>query len=144
MSDAPREALRIGDAERESAAADLAEHYAQGRLSVDEHAERLEQVWVARTQADLRPLFRDLPGGAYGARPAGPPERRPAPRWRGRRFLPVPLFAIVAVVVLVTVVTHLPFLVFGLLVFWCLSRGPWRGAQHAHQWHGGHGPRGCR
>ena len=66
------EQLRIGDAERERAAADLGEHFAQGRLSVDEHAERLEQVWVAKTRAELVPLFRDLPGGAYGARPAVP------------------------------------------------------------------------
>ena len=105
--------LRIGDAERERAAADLGEHFAQGRLSVDEHAERLEQVWVAKTQAELVPVFRDLPGGTYGARPAaaGPaPGRRPEPRWRGRRF-PVPMFAIIAVVVLVTVVTHAPFIV---------------------------------
>ena len=133
--------MRIGDAERERAAADLGEHYAQGRLSVDEHAERLEQVWAARTQADLLPLFSDLPGGAYGARPPGPPERRPAPRWRGRRFLPVPLFAILAVVVLVTVVTHLPFLVLGLLAFWCLSRGPWHGGHHGAR-HGRY--QGCR
>ena len=84
------DALRIGDAEREQAAADLGEHFAQGRLSVDEHAERLEQVWVAKTRAELVPLFRDLPGGAYGARPAGP---APAPQgqWRGPPVAPAPV-----------------------------------------------------
>ena len=40
--------LRIGDAEREQAAADLGEHFAQGRLSADEHAERLDQVCAPR------------------------------------------------------------------------------------------------
>jgi hypothetical protein len=137
----PTNALRIGDAERERAAADLGEHYAQGRLSADEHAERLEQVWAARTAADLVPVFHDLPGGAYGARPVDPPGRRPAPRWRGRRFLPVPLFAIIGLVVLVVVVTHLPLILIGLLAFWCLSRGPWRGAHHGPH----HGRfQGCR
>lgn len=115
--------LRIGDAERERAAADLGEHFAQGRLSSDEHAERLEQVWVAKTQAELAPVFRDLPGGTYGARPAGP-SRQTRPSGRvGRGFWPVPVFAIVALLVLVTVVTHVPFLVFGLIAFWCLAHG---------------------
>jgi Domain of unknown function (DUF1707) len=124
--------LRIGDAERERAAADLGEHFAQGRLSVDEHADRLEQVWAARTQAELGPVFRDLPGGAYGARPAGPAPTRSERPWRSRRF-PVPIFAIVALLVLVTVVTHVPFLVFGLLALWCLARGPWRHSQRGYR-----------
>jgi len=130
------DALRIGDAERERAAADLGEHFAQGRLSVDEHAERLEQVWVAKTRAELVPVFRDLPGGTYGARPASPApanewrERADRP-WRRRRF-PVPVFAIIGVLVLVTLVTHAPFLFFGLLILWCLTRGPWGRARRRH------------
>lgn len=129
MSDAQ---LRIGDAERERAAADLGEHFAQGRLSVDEHAERLEQVWAAKTRSELAPVFHDLPGGTYGARPAAPNQSRPEPRWRGRRFFPVPVFAIIGLVVLVTVVTHAPFLVFGLLVLWCVARGPRHRGHHGH------------
>jgi hypothetical protein len=35
--------LRIGDAEREEAARELGEHYALGRISADEHSERLER-----------------------------------------------------------------------------------------------------
>jgi hypothetical protein len=131
--------LRIGDAERERAAADLGEHYAQGRLTADEHTDRLEQVWAARTEADLLPLFRDLPGGTYGARPAPPKETRPQRRWPAR-WLPAPIFAVLALVVLVTVVTHLPFLVFGLLVLWFLTRGPGRHQRHRH--FSGH--HGCR
>ena len=61
MSD---EQLRISDAEREQAAAALGEHYAQGRLTADEHAERLDQIWAASTRAELPPVFRDLPGPA--------------------------------------------------------------------------------
>ncbi|GAB3243787.1 DUF1707 SHOCT-like domain-containing protein [Nocardioides dilutus] len=134
MSAGPFETIRIGDAERERAAADLGEHYAQGRLSADEHAERLEQVWAAKTHAELSPLFRDLPGGAYGARPAGPPPR-PEPRWRTRRS-PVPLFAAVPLLALVAVVMHAPFVVFAVLGLWFLARGPRR--------HWRHGSYGCR
>lgn len=129
MSSHQTEQLRIGDAERECAAADLGEHFAQGRLSVDEHAERLEQVWAARTQADLAPVFRDLPGGAYGARPPGPAQPRTEQRWQRRRF-PVPIFALVPVLVVLTLMLHAPFLVFGVLALWCLARGPWRRAHH--------------
>ncbi|MBJ7359279.1 DUF1707 domain-containing protein [Nocardioides sp.] len=138
MSDARIDSLRIGDAERERAAADLGEHFAQGRLTADEHAERLEQVWVAKTRAELAPLFRDLPGGTYGARPAGPPQR-PAPSWRGRRWLPVPAFAAVPLLLVAAVLLHVPFLLFGVLALWFLSRGPWRHTRHGHWGH-----RGCR
>jgi hypothetical protein len=117
------EQLRIGDAERERAAADLGEHFAQGRLTADEHAERLELVWAARTQADLVPLFRDLPGGAYGFRPAVQARsevRRREPGWR-RRF-PVPAFVVLPLIVL-TIAFHAPFLFFGLAVLFLISRG---------------------
>ena len=53
--------IRLSDTEREAAAADLGEHFAQGRLTADEHAERLEQVWGAKTRGEVAPIFRDLP-----------------------------------------------------------------------------------
>jgi hypothetical protein len=131
MSTEQPQALRIGDAERESAAAELGEHYAQGRLSADEHAERLDQVWASRTRAELAPLFRDLPGGTYGARPAVPQQRRRDPSWRSRRLLPVPLFLAVPLLVLVAVAVHLPFLLFGLFALLVLTRGGRRHHRHA-------------
>jgi hypothetical protein len=60
----PRE-LRIGDADRTAAAEELAEHYAQGRISPEEHSERLDRIWAAKTRADLAPVYTDLPGTAY-------------------------------------------------------------------------------
>jgi hypothetical protein len=129
VSAGPFETMRIGDAERERAAADLGEHYAQGRLTADEHVDRLDQVWAAKTQADLKPLFRDLPGGAYGARPAGPAAPW-SPRPSRARGFPVPVLAVIALVVLVTVVTHVRFLVLGLLALWFLARGPRRHWRH--------------
>jgi hypothetical protein len=53
--------LRASDAQRDSAAAEIREHYAAGRLSDDELTERLDAVYQARTQGELRELRRDLP-----------------------------------------------------------------------------------
>ena len=55
-------ALRIGDAERDAAAADLGEHYAAGRLTLDELHERLDAVFAAKTAGQLTRVMADLPG----------------------------------------------------------------------------------
>jgi len=55
-------ALRIGDAERDAAAADLGEHYAAGRLTLDELNERLDAVFSAKTLGQLARVMTDLPG----------------------------------------------------------------------------------
>ena len=113
------ERLRIGDAEREAAAHELGEHYAMGRISADEHSERLEQIYAARTAADLAPAFADLPR-PRSAEPVAP-KVRPSPRsWTDRPSFPhVPfvLKVLLALVVVVAVVTHLPLLIVGLLVY---------------------------
>jgi hypothetical protein len=54
-------ALRIGDAERDAAATDLGEHYAAGRLTLDELNERLDAVFSARTFGQLTRIMADLP-----------------------------------------------------------------------------------
>jgi len=61
--------LRIGDAERETAAATLREHYAQGRLTLDEFNQRLDAVFKATTQRQLNLITRDLP---HAAAPSAP------------------------------------------------------------------------
>jgi len=53
-------ALRASDADRDQVAALLAAAYAEGRLTREEHDERLEQVLSARTFDDLIPLTTDL------------------------------------------------------------------------------------
>jgi Domain of unknown function (DUF1707) len=53
--------LRIGDAEREAAATELREHYAQGRLTLEEFNQRLETVFKAATRRDLNSVTSDLP-----------------------------------------------------------------------------------
>ncbi|MEV4263651.1 DUF1707 domain-containing protein [Kribbella sp. NPDC049584] len=60
--DRPGGSIRIGDSEREDAVKRLGEHYEAGRLSAEEHSERVEQALKARTGADLDGLFTDLPG----------------------------------------------------------------------------------
>jgi hypothetical protein len=65
--------IRIGDAERDGAAAALGEHYAAGRLTKDEYDERIDRVWAAKYEDDLAPLFSDLPRRRSPAAPARGP-----------------------------------------------------------------------
>jgi hypothetical protein len=93
------EHIRLSDADRDRAAADLAEHYAEGRLTTEEHSERLDAIWTARTHADLRPIFEDLPRRS--------PER--GTRGRSRRWHSVPFLPVAAALILLSILTHLPF-----------------------------------
>jgi hypothetical protein len=56
--------LRVSDADRERAATALREHLAQGRLTLDELAERLDRIYEARTRAELEAVSADLPAQA--------------------------------------------------------------------------------
>ncbi|PWI42710.1 DUF1707 domain-containing protein [Streptomyces sp. ICBB 8177] len=58
--------LRASDEERDQVAGILADALATGRLAPDEHAERLEAVYAARTRGELAPLTQDLPEPAEG------------------------------------------------------------------------------
>lgn len=65
--------IRVGDADRDATATQLREHYAAGRLTLDELNERLEQTFAARTGADLKAVMRDLPSlDGASARAGGP------------------------------------------------------------------------
>jgi hypothetical protein len=55
--------MRVGNAEREAVAAELREHYASGRLTLDELNDRLDKTFAAKTRGDLDALMRDLPSG---------------------------------------------------------------------------------
>ena len=54
-------ALLVGDPERDRAAHELQRHYREGRLSVEELAERLETALHARTGMQLRSALNELP-----------------------------------------------------------------------------------
>ena len=65
--------MRVSDAERDAAAAELREHFASGRLNQDELDERLASVFAARTRGDLNALFTDLPSSGHGSPKAETP-----------------------------------------------------------------------
>jgi hypothetical protein len=50
-----------GDSDRERATAALREHYARGRLTLDEVSERTGRVLEARSRAEVRRALSDLP-----------------------------------------------------------------------------------
>jgi len=66
--------LRIGDEEREDAVKRLGEHYEAGRLTAEEHTERIGRALEAKTEAELAALFTDLPGGHQTGASAGADE----------------------------------------------------------------------
>jgi hypothetical protein len=59
---------RVGDAEREAVAGQLREHYAAGRLTIDEFRARLDAAYSAATASGLSRVTADLP--AAGPSPA--------------------------------------------------------------------------
>jgi uncharacterized membrane protein len=52
--------MLAGDADRERAAAELREHYAHGRLSLEEYGHRVDRALAARSRHDLRRTLADL------------------------------------------------------------------------------------
>ena len=53
--------LRASDEQREQAAQEIREHFAAGRLTDEELSERVQAVYGARTERDIRTLLADLP-----------------------------------------------------------------------------------
>ncbi|MGN6796118.1 MAG: DUF1707 SHOCT-like domain-containing protein [Streptosporangiaceae bacterium] len=60
--------MRISDADRDQAASVLSAALAEGRLTADEHAERLDAIYASKNYAEILPLVRDLPGAAAALR----------------------------------------------------------------------------
>ena len=88
--------LRLSDADRDRAAAELSEHFQAGRLAADELDDRVGRALQARTAADLAPLFADLPGKRPAATGPGSHPGSPAPF----RSAPVPAVPIAIIVVI--------------------------------------------
>lgn len=134
--------LRIGDAERDAAISALGEHFAAGRITKDEYDERAGRVWAARFDADLEPLFTDLPGGGRVAQRPEVDVRAPARELdRGRRvwlLLMAPLVVIAVGGVLFMIARGAPWMLF--IFFWIWMCGGF-GFRHVHRRHSRH-PRG--
>jgi hypothetical protein len=75
----------VSDADRNAVVRQLQRHTADGRLSIDEFSERVEETYRARTATDLQAVLRNLPRASplvaptsYRAPlPVVPPRRRP-------------------------------------------------------------------
>ncbi len=141
----PHAQLRLSDGERDDAARLLGDHFAAGRLSAQEHDERTTAAFAARTRGELPGLFSDLPGGSpWRLAPSHVREPSPA-RWTGGRRtppsigMPAVLRVLAAILLVVLVLTQLPWILIGLIAFVVL-RGkagsarrpvPWSGARCA-------------
>ena len=109
----PRHVLRIGDTERDAAAADLGDHYVAGRLTLDELHDRLSEVFAARTHGQLWKVMADLPGPArmrwqawpgtaLPARPRPDDRRNDTPSDRAGRFAALSLLILAMLIWLFT------------------------------------------
>lgn len=79
--------LRASDADRDQAATVINNALAEGRLTPEEHSERLDAIYAAKTQAELAPLLDDLPErGAATAGVATPSATQPVPAKRSGRI----------------------------------------------------------
>jgi hypothetical protein len=76
MTEPMQHGMRVSERDREIAARQLNDAYADGRLSLDESTERIAQVQDAVYQADLAALVQDLPPLAQ----APVRQQAPAPR----------------------------------------------------------------
>ncbi|MEV6651237.1 DUF1707 domain-containing protein [Streptomyces sp. NPDC051219] len=68
-------AVRASDADRDRISDILRDALADGRLTAEEHSERIDSAYAAKTLGELEPLVRDLPA-AGPHRPVAP-----APAW---------------------------------------------------------------
>jgi hypothetical protein len=57
----PHSTMRASDADRDRVADALRDAYAEGRLDVEEHNERIDLAYKAKTLGELTPLLSDLP-----------------------------------------------------------------------------------
>ncbi|WP_436491886.1 DUF1707 SHOCT-like domain-containing protein [Actinokineospora sp. HUAS TT18] len=114
--------LRVGTAEREAAIAELGDHFAAGRLEVDEYEQRCGIAANARTQAELRALFDDLPAKDVAvAVPADPLVRNDNPKSAKAMIVGFAAVALVGVVVVVAITSTwillAPLLLVGAILF---------------------------
>ena len=124
---APDPRMRIADSDRERAMADLAMHYADGRLDHEEYDERLDAIWTARTRADLAVLFSDLPRPQVASQPVRAPQQRSGRRWR------VPLLPVLALLIVLSMITEAPlWLLIFPLMFVTIRHGRSCAPPHGH------------
>jgi hypothetical protein len=126
--------IRASDAERDRVVGLLKQHFADGRLSLDEFSERMDVAYQARTRGELVTTLRELPVLAQPL-PA-PTVPRPARR-RAHPSLPMAAFplAMLAIILVMLLVVSRGMILWPMffLLFW-LGRG-----RHHHGHHGHYG-----
>lgn len=61
MNEPSRREIRISDVDRSDAISALGEHFADGRLTMTEYEERVQQATAAVSEGELEKIFSDLP-----------------------------------------------------------------------------------
>ncbi|HEX6521053.1 MAG TPA: DUF1707 domain-containing protein [Streptosporangiaceae bacterium] len=89
--DFPAGDIRVSDAERDRAIAELSEHFQTGRLNQEEFDDRTGLALAARTGDDLHELFTDLPRGESAPAPEPATAPVPAPARRAGRLPVAPI-----------------------------------------------------
>lgn len=94
----PGEPLRASTEEREATVHALSDAMADGRLSSEEHSERVSAAYAARYRHELAALIADLPGARTPQPQEGAPGTTPPPLMTppGRLGAPVVLLAVLA------------------------------------------------
>jgi DUF1707 SHOCT-like domain len=92
----PRGDIRVSDAERDQAVAELSKHFQAGRLTQEEFEDRSGGALQARTGAELRALFTDLPQDTYPDAPSAGHTSAPVPGY-ARRPVRMPVARVVIV-----------------------------------------------
>ena len=105
--------VRVSDAERDEVVGQLSTHTADGRLSLDEFEQRVEQALGAKTRADLDATLRGLPQSPHRV------ARRPRIDLRA----PLRLTAMLALVALAIVTMGAWVLWIVVPVAWCRLNG---------------------
>ena len=129
--DSPSGSLRVSDADRDQAVAELSEHFQAGRLTAEELEDRTGRALQARTAGELAELFTDLP-----RRQATVTGTAPAPARAGSfrpALIPVAPIAIIAIV-LASILSghHALIALVPVLVFFTIRRlAGCRGAGHS-------------
>ncbi len=129
----PRGDLRVSDADRDRAVAELSEHFQTGRLAQEEFEDRSGQALQARTGTELSELFTDLPQGMPPAVTAPVAVRRAGRVPKGRVVIACVVAAVIAANVLGSVfgdaghAGHAHTVSFGwlvpVLILWFVFRG---------------------
>jgi Domain of unknown function (DUF1707)/2TM domain len=76
--------IRAADTDRDRAVAQLRQHLVEGRLTMEEFTERVDEAYAARTMADLQQALRELPHVRVNE-PRTPEQREKATRKQLKR-----------------------------------------------------------